>query len=228
MTISKDQNGVEENKTRTIYIGNQPDPGDRIKITLTEAEAQKLPGRGQADARARVQDLSGTWHYLQSADCGSPGCRCALEYVPEEKENKALVRTSLPAPLWPQLKWSFLGGSTWTLLMGEEHYLGDVTRRAHRLGQPDRYEYHVVTRRTETHPQGCKHMFDTPEAALFYLCAMRFQEWMRQTGTGYPTELLEGHSVHVLTTSDIVTEAARETEDYHFDVEELTIKGSTI
>ena len=66
-----------------IWIGNQPNPDDRLKIEVSDSDAARLPLREPTGrVIVTVRDVNtGKQYRLRSAACGAE-CRCALEIVP--------------------------------------------------------------------------------------------------------------------------------------------------
>lgn len=76
--------------SQQIWIGTEPNPNDRLIITISEADAQKVLPEF-IDGIVEVTDVTTDKQYrVQRADCGL-GCRCALELAPEEKKNVQVV-----------------------------------------------------------------------------------------------------------------------------------------
>lgn len=64
-----------------FWIGIQPCPEDRSIIAVSPEHAVAVRSLGST-GEARVYDTNGKrWVRLHKAECGIPGCRCALEFV---------------------------------------------------------------------------------------------------------------------------------------------------
>ena len=64
--------GIAEDGTQTFHVGDST-------ITLNRKEAAKLPYTGFKGS-ATVTDVDGKSHRVKTAPCGTPHCRCALEF----------------------------------------------------------------------------------------------------------------------------------------------------
>ena len=72
---------VKENSL-VIYVGNQPEPENMLKLRVLASDYAMLP-RGTR-ATAIVTDLdTGKRYQLRRASCGLPRCLCALALVKE-------------------------------------------------------------------------------------------------------------------------------------------------
>jgi hypothetical protein len=71
-------------KDFNLWVGTQINPADRLRLNVSSIDlqkVQKLPP-GLTFATATVRDLiTGKAYTLRRADCGSPGCICAVELV---------------------------------------------------------------------------------------------------------------------------------------------------
>ena len=65
-------------KTVRWWIGNQPDPADRLQIAVSAKDAMKQPEHGDTRRFIVTDLLTGKRIRLRRADCGL-GCQCALE-----------------------------------------------------------------------------------------------------------------------------------------------------
>lgn len=70
-----------------LYIGNQPDPKDRLTIDISAADYAKIPPRGSfSDRVVTVTDTgTGNTYRVQRGSCGLPHCRCAVLLADEEQ-----------------------------------------------------------------------------------------------------------------------------------------------
>jgi hypothetical protein len=69
--------------TRTLWIGNEPDPDDRLQIDVDEADERKVPPRGKPADGEETEVLdhrTGRRLVIRRASCGLD-CYCALELV---------------------------------------------------------------------------------------------------------------------------------------------------
>jgi len=74
-------------QTEQLWIGNQARPEDRTIIAVRPEHAQEIRSLAWG-ADARVYDTNGKrWVRLRQAECGLPGCRCALAFVPRENHQ---------------------------------------------------------------------------------------------------------------------------------------------
>jgi hypothetical protein len=64
-----------------IFIGNQPDPEDRLKLRISDADYAKIPPRGSRSTKiVKVTDLrTKQSFFVRRASCGLAKCWCALE-----------------------------------------------------------------------------------------------------------------------------------------------------
>ena len=61
-----------------LFIGNQPDPKDRLQIEVDKAE----DARDMVGKQKWFRDIrTGTEYLVEPTDCGIPGCNCALKLV---------------------------------------------------------------------------------------------------------------------------------------------------
>ena len=66
---------------QTLYVGNQADPEERTKISVSDLDARKVTGYVAKPFRVTVLDrLTDKYVTLADEDCGA-GCRCALRFV---------------------------------------------------------------------------------------------------------------------------------------------------
>lgn len=77
-------------ETMTIYIGNQDDPEDRLKVKVNKADHDRVPPP-DGEHLTITDQSTGRQLVVRRADCGA-GCKCALELVesPATTEPAAL------------------------------------------------------------------------------------------------------------------------------------------
>ena len=68
-------------KANEYMIGTQPNPKDRTKIQISDADARKLPQRGSFGVVSVFDKLTKQHVTVRAASCGLPNCLCALEFV---------------------------------------------------------------------------------------------------------------------------------------------------
>ena len=69
-----------------IYIGNQPEPADRLKITVERSDYElHCPPRGKRGSGWLTDVTTGKRYHVRRASCGLPRCLCALELVRGEQ-----------------------------------------------------------------------------------------------------------------------------------------------
>jgi hypothetical protein len=79
-----------------LWIGTSDDPESRMVITISAADCAKLPARGKPaknEAIALTDLTTGKEVFVRRANCGLPGCWCALEFV--ERADYAAVYSKL-------------------------------------------------------------------------------------------------------------------------------------
>jgi hypothetical protein len=83
-----------------LWIGNQPEPEDRLRITVSQQELIEVcSSRGRANVRHVVTDLNtGIRYRVRRTSCGLPNCVCALELVANlgQSDKPAHYATVLP------------------------------------------------------------------------------------------------------------------------------------
>jgi hypothetical protein len=67
-------------KTIRLWIGNEPEPAERLQIEVSPEDAARIPIRGSRSRRVvTVTDLlTNKLFTVRRAACGLPGCFCAL------------------------------------------------------------------------------------------------------------------------------------------------------
>jgi hypothetical protein len=72
---------AKTNTTQTLWIGNEPNPDDRLKIDVSSKDSARIPPAGKLDAEVTVTDLRTNRRItVRRASCGLD-CACALELV---------------------------------------------------------------------------------------------------------------------------------------------------
>jgi hypothetical protein len=66
-----------------LWIGNQPNPDDRLQIAVSRADYDLIPSRGSRGSATITNQLTGNVLRIRRASCGLPHCMCALELVSE-------------------------------------------------------------------------------------------------------------------------------------------------
>jgi hypothetical protein len=71
---------LQSKDTVRWWIGNEPNPDDRLQIVVSASDAKRQPAHGDTRVFQVTDLLTGKRMRLRRADCGL-GCQCALELV---------------------------------------------------------------------------------------------------------------------------------------------------